>query len=500
MSTTLGEGASIVGDSRAEASFDLRHPATEPVASGPARSEGGRPGRWTLVLADLASVATALAIVAGYYDVRHPTQPPASWTWMTIAATVLASLAVVRSRDRRILGIGSEEFRRLSRAALTAISVTSVLAVATGGELQRVQVLVGPLVSVAAVTLSRLLLRRQLHRRRVAGGGLSSVLATGDRSVVDDLLVRTTLEPWAGWRVAGTLVPGEPGLDQVDGVVRNHGGEVEDIAELVRRHRYDVVAVLPSVQWTPDRLKKLAWALEGSGADLVVAPVVMEVAGPRLHVSPVFGMPMLYVTEPIFRGAARLSKELVDRGSALLGLMLLSPLFLVIAALVRATSPGPAFFRQERVGRDGQPFTMVKFRSMRMGSDTARLELVSDDPNHVLFKIKRDPRVTRVGAVLRRYSMDELPQLLNVLAGSMSLVGPRPPLADEVSQYAHHDHRRLLVKPGLTGLWQVSGRADLTWEESIRLDLLYVENWSMAMDATILWKTFAAVRQGKGAY
>jgi lipopolysaccharide/colanic/teichoic acid biosynthesis glycosyltransferase len=171
----------------------------------------------------------------------------------------------------------------------------------------------------------------------------------------------------------------------------------------------------------------------------------------------------------------------------------------VLTAVVRASSPGPALFRQTRVGKDGVEFTILKFRTMREDAEARRVELVTDG-HGILFKIRQDPRVTPVGAWLRRYSLDEVPQLINVLRGQMSLVGPRPPLPEEVAGYGDDVRRRLVVRPGMTGLWQVSGRSDLSWEESVRLDLRYVENWSLTLDLQILWKTWSAVARGSGAY
>jgi exopolysaccharide biosynthesis polyprenyl glycosylphosphotransferase len=224
------------------------------------------------------------------------------------------------------------------------------------------------------------------------------------------------------------------------------------------------------------------------------------VAGPRLHVDPVDGLPLLRLTRPAFTGVPWVAKHIMDRlGSALL-LVLAAPLLLAIAVAVKIDG-GPVFFRQTRVGRHGREFSMLKFRSMVVDAEQRLADLVTDDEGAgPLFKMKRDPRVTRVGALLRRFSLDELPQLVNVLGGAMSLVGPRPPLPREVATYGREASRRLMVKPGLTGLWQISGRSDLSWEQSVRLDLRYVENWNLALDALILWRTFGAVVSSRGAY
>ena len=229
--------------------------------------------------------------------------------------------------------------------------------------------------------------------------------------------------------------------------------------------------------------------------------MITEMIGPRVAIRPVNGLSLLHLNRPEHTGARRIAKALFDRSAALAGLVLLALPLLVIALAVRLDSRGPAFYRQERIGKLGQPFTMLKFRSMVTDAEDKLIDLRErSEGNGVLFKIRADPRVTRVGRFLRAYSLDELPQLFNVLFGQMSLVGPRPPLAAEVAHYGHDVSRRLLVKPGLTGLWQISGRSDLSWEESVRLDLRYVENWSFAFDFIILWKTFRAVVARSGAY
>ncbi len=286
---------------------------------------------------------------------------------------------------------------------------------------------------------------------------------------------------------------------EVDGV--SVIGTLDELADHVRRGGYRIVAITADPYWTPRRLQQLAWNLEGSGAEMVVAPTLMEVAGPRLHVSGVLGMPLLRVSAPAFTGMRRVVKGVMDRvGSAAL-ITLALPFLMVAALAVAVDSRGPVFYTQRRVGKDGKEFTILKFRTMVRDADRVKHKLANaNEGAGVLFKMRRDPRVTRVGGLLRRYSIDELPQLFNVFTGSMSLVGPRPPLPEESARYEADVRRRLLVKPGLTGLWQVSGRSDLPWEEAVRLDLRYVEDWSLALDAMILWKTFRAVLGGQGAY
>ncbi len=250
----------------------------------------------------------------------------------------------------------------------------------------------------------------------------------------------------------------------------------------------------------PEMVRRLGWDLEGYDIEIIVAPSLANIAGPRVHIRPVAGLPLLHVEQPSYRGAQRWAKDLLDRVGGLGLLLLFSPALVALAIAIKLTSPGRVFFVQERVGRDGDTFGMIKFRSMVEGADTMLADLQPDTSNVVMFKMRDDPRVTRVGRFLRRYSLDELPQLLNVVKGDMSLVGPRPPLVSEVSGYAAEARRRLLVRPGMTGPWQISGRSDLDWEETMRLDLYYVENWSLVGDMLILWKTFRAVVSSAGAY
>jgi exopolysaccharide biosynthesis polyprenyl glycosylphosphotransferase len=262
-----------------------------------------------------------------------------------------------------------------------------------------------------------------------------------------------------------------------------------------------VVAIVSHPDLSGQALQRLSWALEERDVELIVSPGIIEVAGPRLSIRPVAGLSLLHLERPSVRGGRMLGKVVFDRMVGLLLLTLTAPLLLALAVAVRATSRGPALFRQTRVGVEGREFVMLKFRSMVVDADAKRAALMTlNEGNGVLFKLRKDPRITRIGGILRRFSLDELPQLVNVVRGDMSLVGPRPPLPEEVAGYSSDASRRLKVRPGLTGLWQVSGRSDLTWEESLKLDLRYTDNWSLALDLSILWRTVRAVFRGAGAY
>lgn len=456
-----------------------------------------------VLLVDLA-VVVALSAVGGFVSTTFLGVPalPTAWGLAAVAAVLtLFGLAVWRAWEPRALGQGSDEFSRVLRGTITSLVLLGLAGLAL--ELSSVRPWTFgfiPLIGLA-VAFARYQLRRALHRRRTAGRCMHRVLAVGTPQSIAELVVRTRDNAHFGWEVAGACTAdgrGFGGDTTIAGVPVV--GDLEALHKVVEDGAYRVVAVTPSPDWSPKRLQTLSWGFENSPAEIVVDPGLLEVAGPRLHVKPVDGLPLLRLEEPRFSAIAHLMKGAFDRLSALMLLVVLLPVFLGVAVAVKLDG-GPVFFRQTRVGKHGRTFRMVKFRSMVVDAEQRRAELVAmNEGAGPLFKMRRDPRITRVGHLLRRYSLDELPQLFNVLAGSMSLVGPRPPLPAEVEGYSTEVHRRLHVRPGLTGLWQVSGRSNLSWEESVRLDLRYVENWSLALDALILWKTVGAVLKGDGAY
>ncbi|WP_193458128.1 MULTISPECIES: sugar transferase [Streptomyces albogriseolus group] len=459
--------------------------------------------RRTVITSDTVATAVVVAGIGNFFGVRDAANWHEKWgilafgTWLL----VLGALAVSRSWAPTVLGQGAEEFRRLGRSLFMATVVLALGGIALTSRNIKLWIFVAvPAIALVTMTM-RYLLRLWLHRQRKEGRCLRPVLAAGSPDTVRDLIARTRKYPHLGWRVDAVCTTDGPGLDggRLDGVPVV--GRLADVADHVRRDGYRVVAVTPDPHWSPDRLQRLSWNLEGSDAEMVVAPVLMEVAGPRLHVDAVLGIPLLRVSMPAFTGGRRAVKGVVDRLGATVLLVVFAPLMLLVALLVATDSRGGVFYRQRRVGKDGLEFTILKFRTMVPDADRARAALTGlNEGAGPLFKMRRDPRVTRIGAVLRRYSLDELPQLFNVLTGSMSLVGPRPPLPEECASYGPDIRRRLKVKPGLTGLWQISGRSDLSWEEAVRLDLRYVEDWSLALDTVILWKTLRAVIQGQGAY
>jgi exopolysaccharide biosynthesis polyprenyl glycosylphosphotransferase len=460
--------------------------------------------RWAAVGGDLLAAVLGVSIalltrfgyqVGGGYLVFGSVLPLA---WV-------AAVALSKGYESRFFGTGPEEFRSIFRSGAGLTALVAIVSYATKSEIARGFVVLAIPATVLLALLLRFGLRRDLGRHRHRGRCLRRVLVVGRGGPARTLSEHLEKRPSDGFRVVATCRPhgdSRPAGREVEGFLSGPDElDESDIMAAVDRHTVDVVAVTADPELAGQSLRRLSWALEQRGVELIVSPGIIEVAGPRISVRPVAGLSLLHLERPAASGGPHLLKSVFDRVMALTLLLLAAPLLLGLAVAVRLTSRGPILFRQRRVGRGGAEFTMLKFRSMYVDAEHRQGELrASSDGNAVLFKLRDDPRVTGLGRVLRRFSLDELPQLVNILRGEMSLVGPRPPLPQEVTLYAADDTRRMLVKPGLTGLWQVSGRSDLSWEESVRLDLRYVDNWSMTLDLLILWKTARAVIRGSGAY
>ncbi|MGH3272984.1 MAG: sugar transferase [Streptosporangiaceae bacterium] len=401
--------------------------------------------------------------------------------------------------DSRFIGVGTDEFRRVLNAGICLTACVAIASYATKTEVARGYVVIAlPSLTILDL-LARLTLRKRLHRLRALGNCMRKVVVVGHLDVVADLTAVLRRETYHGLLVVAACIAGVASRDEINSIPVVAG--LHNAADVVERYAADTVAVLSCPEMSGVMLRDLAWALEKTGTELCVAPALLDVAGPRTTIRPAAGLPLLHMDHPEFSGVRRVIKAAFDRAAAGLALFLLAPLFLGIIAIIRFADGGPGLFRQVRVGRDGRAFTVYKFRTMVADAEERKSHLAElNDSDGVLFKMRRDPRVTPVGAWLRRCSLDELPQLINVLIGDMSLVGPRPALPQEAALYGDHVRRRLAVKPGITGLWQVNGRSDLTWDESVRLDLRYVENWSFMLDLQILWKTASAVLRGSGAY
>ena len=414
-----------------------------------------------------------------------------------LPVVLLAVLAVSRAYERRYLFVGTDEYQRVLRGGIGLIGGAAMVSYALNLDLARSYVLVALPMAIVTAGVLRFAMRKRLHRARRNGERLRRVIVVGHELSVIGITRQLRRERYHGLEVVGCCLP-----PQHDGAVDLPVyGTFDDVATAVDAADADTVVVLSCPELDGMVLRRLAWRLERDEVDLVVASALIDVAGARTTIRPFDGLPMLHVEHPRLHGGIRLVKEIVDRLGALMLLVLFGPVLLAVALCVRITSRGPVLFRQVRVGRDGGEFRIFKFRSMYVDAEARLAELRHlNEHDGVLFKIRDDPRVTPVGRWLRRFSLDELPQLLNVLAGQMSLVGPRPPLPQEVAAYADDVRRRLAVKPGMTGLWQVSGRSDLSWEEAVRLDLRYVENWSLSLDLVILLRTMTAVVRSSGAY
>ena len=441
-------------------------------------------------------LAGGLAVLVRFGEVTPDVAP---YRTLSLALPLLwvGVLGLNRAYGARLIGVGSEEFRRVTQCGFLLTAGVAITAYVTKTDLARGYVVLAlPLVTFLTL-VCRYILRRRLHRMRARGLCMRRVVAVGHQGSIADLIRRFRREPYHGMQIVAACLPRGDDTESVEAVPVL--GDFSEVPLVVCQASADTVAVLACPELDGTALRRLAWRLEKTRTDLVVAPALMEVAGPRTTIRPVAGLPLLHVEHPELSGVRQLLKNLFDRAAAVLALAVLAPVMAGLALAVRATSPGPALFRQTRVGRDGVEFTILKLRTMSRDAEHLKIHLVGDRDG-VLFKIKNDPRVTPLGGWLRRHSLDELPQLFNVLLGHMSLVGPRPPLPEEVAGYGDDVRRRLVVRPGMTGLWQVNGRSDLSWEESVRLDLRYVENWSLTLDLQILWKTCSAVARGSGAY
>ena len=429
-------------------------------------------------------------------------QQPVPYTLVALVVSALwvATLAASRAYEKRFLGTGPEEFRRVFHASLYAAAIVGFGSFAVKLDLARGFLLLAQAFGIVALLVERSIVRAGVRQRRRRGAWAHRVVVVGDARDAAEFLMLVRRDQHTGFNVVGLVLdnnrrrrPRSDDLPVYDDISKVHLA-IEELAA-------DTVAVTGFGPKSREAMRELTWSLEGTGVELVVAPAFSDISGARISVRPVSGVPLLHLEQPELSGGRRLLKATVERVLALVGLLLVLPFAIVAALVVKLDSRGPVFFRQERVGRVGTHFTLYKLRTMHVDAEHRQADLAHlNEADGPLFKLREDPRVTRVGQFLRKWSLDELPQLWNVLRGDMALVGPRPPVPAEVEQYGPDATRRLLVKPGLTGLWQVNGRADLAWVDAVRLDLYYVENWSLALDLTILGKTIWAVLKRNGAY
>lgn len=439
-------------------------------------------------------------------------------TWMLLSANILnvgwngrylTCLAIVLclwqlalylkgSRRTDTLGVGSEEYKRVLGASLFTAGFVSLSALAVGLEFGQSLVLLGILPGTLVLLLSRWMMRRILHIRARQGATLHRVIVVGGAADISYLARQISAKSAGMYQIVGLIEDTNTPVEVGDIPVSN---SLDDVEYMINLHGADSVMVAGALNSGTDAVKNLGWKLEKTKTELILASSLTNIAGPRIHMRPVEGLPLMHVEPPVFDGTRMWAKRILDVVLSVTALLILAPVFACIALAIRLDSSGPVVFAQRRVGKDGKEFTMLKFRTMVLDAEAQLKDLKdANEGAGPLFKLKNDPRVTRIGRVLRKLSLDELPQIVNVMRGDMSLVGPRPPLQTEVDCYESHTFRRLLTKPGLTGLWQVNGRSDLSWEESVRLDLYYVENWSVVGDLVIMWHTFKAMIRPQGAY
>ena len=409
-----------------------------------------------------------------------------------IAALWWGLLALRGSYDQRIIGLGTEEIRRVVSATLYTFAFVAGVSYLIRADISRAYAFTSLPVGLLLIIAGRFAWRGWLYRQRADGQFMNRTVIVGAGPAADELRARLEQDSFAGYQVVARYLP-------------PHGLSVDDawlsgLATLVDNTGAEAVAVAPSDSLTGETVRQIAWSMEGRPVDLLIAPAMMETGGTRLSVRPAAGLPLLHLDEVSLTKPQRFTKRVLDLTGAVTLMVLLSPVLVGCAMWIRFTTKGPVIFRQTRVGRRGQPFMMLKFRTMVHGADAMREALRAKHEVHdPMFKLQEDPRITRAGRFLRRWSLDELPQLFNVIGGSMSLVGPRPHPIDDVNRYEAVAYRRLALKPGMTGLWQVEGRSELTWNDALQLDLLYVESWSLSGDVVLLARTVRAVIQGRGA-
>jgi exopolysaccharide biosynthesis polyprenyl glycosylphosphotransferase len=416
----------------------------------------------------------------------------------------ISALTLYDTRDSRVIGLGASEYKRVFNATLTLFGVIAIFAFVLRLDPARGYIMIALPVGATLLILSRWLWRNWLVHRRLGGRFMLDTVVVGSEQTTGYLLDKLRRFPAAGYKPVGIVLVGPTAEDSRAEV---HGlpiiGQVNEVPEAAARVHADQVIVTSSDYLPPHVVREISWGLESTSIRLAVAPAVTEVAGPRIHTRPVEGLPILSVEVPRFEGGRHATKSVFDWALAVAAILVALPFGVIIALLIALDGKGHIFFRQERVGKNGQVFPMMKFRTMVVNAEELLAEMDLEehsDRDGPMFKMRSDPRVTPVGKWLRRFSLDELPQLLNVLRGDMAMVGPRPPLVSEVERYEKDVRRRLLVKPGITGPWQINGRADLSWQEGVRLDLYYVENWSLAGDLVLIFRTLGAVLKGRGAY
>lgn len=458
-----------------------------------------------LVIDTVIMLGVALVAIVGRRELEVFESAAAVEGQLTIAGPLILIawalvLVLFGSYQRDVFGAGTDEYKRVLNGSLAAASLAGVGCYLAKFPLSRGFFLLAFIIGIPALILGRWLLRRALHSARKRGSLRERAIVVGSSSHIDEIAAILQRESWLGYEIVGALTP-EYELDEETSSGIPVLGNVVDVPSSVVAARATVIFFAGGAVGSSAQFRKTIWELERDNVSVIVAPSVTDISSERMTVRPVGGLPLIHIDAPTWSDASRWGKRSFDLVGSLGLLVFFLPLLIFTAIQVKLHDRGPVIFRQTRIGRDGEEFECFKFRTMCVDAEE-RLAQLHAESGHVngLFKMENDPRITTPGRWLRRFSIDELPQLINVLIGDMSLVGPRPPLPLEVALYDADTTRRLHVRPGLTGLWQVSGRSDLSWDETVRLDLYYVDNWSMLQDLVILARTFNAVFSSRGAY
>ncbi|MFT8396649.1 sugar transferase [Propionibacterium sp.] len=481
----------------------MAFPWSEPDADAETRASWKRKVGAILFCADLIVIAVVVRGTVGFWVSESARiGGPVGLSYRAVAVVAILVwvfvLGATGSRSTRNLGAGLEEYRKVVEASLWVFGFGAIVSYVLQASISRGLFVTTLPVGVAVLLLERWVVRQAINAGRSKGRALTRTLVVGFAPAVGDLLNTLESRPEVGYRASGVCVLGAEQLGT-------------SLSPQVTRHRpYQLIsaateggygAVIVADGLRRSEVRDLAWQLESRPTELMFLPRLMDVAGPRMTISDVEGLSLVHVDLPRFSGWRLWFKRGFDIVFSAVVLVLLLPVFLIVAVLIKMDDGGPVFLRQERIGRRGTMIRVHKFRTMCVDAESKIDALIAaNGGTALLFKMADDPRITPIGKILRKYSIDELPQFWSVLCGGMSVVGPRPGLPREVPEYSKAYYRRLLIKPGITGLWQVSGRSDLSLEESIRLDLRYVENWSLVGDLMIMLKTVRVVLQSGGAY
>ena len=412
-----------------------------------------------------------------------------------IAAVIwIVSLYGAGCYDSRFISSGVEEIRRILKGSATALLIMGTLSFVFKRNPSRLITFLAFLIGICLLIVARKFLQSHLHRSRKLGHSMCNTLVLGSARYADEISSLLNANPEYGYLIVGRQsIHGENSFT-------SKKAWLQTIDEAIRNGHVQALIIEDNIDADPQLISALSWHLNKREVEVLIAPTFLKNFGPRFELAPHINLPLVYLDEPELSPTEKATKRIIDIVIASLAVFLLLPFMVLIAIGILLNSRGPIFFVQNRIGLAGEQFRFIKFRTMVVGAEKMRQEVLGTPDEEMKNRYKNDPRIYPFGRLLRRFSLDEIPQLFSVISGSMSLVGPRPLLIEELDLLDDEDHRRHLSKPGLTGLWQVSGRKETSWTERIQLDLHYVHNWSVGLDLVILIKTIKVVLSGKGSY